>query len=143
MVLIMCFFLQGHGASTGTTDIEDIITSVGAILRLLDDLDATQGEKQDGNDASYVEYYIKENQGVSLSDGKQHVINMVSEQWKLLNKQCLSPTSIPASFRKACLNITRMVPMMYNYSDTHCLPILQKQIMSMFSTINVDSAQLL
>lgn len=42
MVLITCFFLLGHGAFTGTTDIEEIITSVGAILRLLDDLDATQ-----------------------------------------------------------------------------------------------------
>nr|GMC89873.1 (3S,6E)-nerolidol synthase 1-like [Ipomoea batatas] len=142
MVLIMCFFLLGHGASTGTTDIQDIVTLVGAILRLLDDLDATQGEKQDGNDASYVEYYVKENHDVSLSDGKQYVINMVSEQWKLLNKQCLSPTPIPTSFRKACLNIARMVPMMYNYSDTHCLPILQKQIMSMFSIINGESAGL-
>ncbi|XP_019171836.1 PREDICTED: (3S,6E)-nerolidol synthase 1-like isoform X2 [Ipomoea nil] len=116
MALIASFLVLGHDASNGTTDIEEMITSVGAILRLLDDLDATQGEKQDGNDASYVEYYVKENHGVSLSDGKQRVINMVSEQWKLLNKQCLSPTPIPTSFRKACLNVARMVPMMYNYS---------------------------
>ncbi|XP_031126998.1 (3S,6E)-nerolidol synthase 1-like [Ipomoea triloba] len=142
MVLITCFFLLGHGAFAGTTDIEDMIISVGAILRLLDDLDATQGEKQDGNDASYVEYYVKEHEGLSISDGKQCIINMVSEQWKLINKQCLSPTPIPASFRKSCLNIARMVPMMYNYSDTHCLPILQKQIMSMFSTINGESIRL-
>nr|GMC83783.1 (3S,6E)-nerolidol synthase 1-like [Ipomoea batatas] len=142
MVLITCFFLLGHGAFAGTTDIEDMITSVGAILRLLDDLDATQGEKQDGNDASYAEYYVKEHEGLSISDGKQRIINMVSEQWKLINKQCLSPTPIPASFRKSCLNIARMVPMMYNYCDAHCLPILQKQIMSMFSTVNGESIRL-
>ncbi|XP_019171834.1 PREDICTED: (3S,6E)-nerolidol synthase 1-like isoform X2 [Ipomoea nil] len=142
MVLSIWFFLLGHGASTETTDIEDIITSVGAVLRLLDDLEATQGEKQDGNDASYVEYYVKENQGVSLSDGRQRVMNMVSEQWKLLNKQCLSPTPIPTFFRKTCLNVARMVPMMYNYSDTHYLPVLHKQIMTMFSTINGESAGL-
>nr|GMC78739.1 (3S,6E)-nerolidol synthase 1-like [Ipomoea batatas] len=112
----------GHDASTRTIDIiEDIITSVGAILRLLDDFEAAQGEKQEENDASYVEYYIKEHQGLSLSDGKQHVMNMVSEQWKLINKQCRSPTPIPVSFRKACLNIARMVPMMYNSSDNHIL----------------------
>nr|GMC83771.1 (3S,6E)-nerolidol synthase 1-like [Ipomoea batatas] len=122
MALIASFLVLGHGASPRTIDIiEDIITLVGSILRLLDDLEAAQGEKQEENDASYVEYYIEEHQGLSLSDGKQHVMNMVSEQWKLINKQCLSPTPIPASFRKACLNIARMVPMMYNSSDNHIL----------------------
>lgn len=56
MVLIMCFFLLGHGASTGTTDIQDIITSVGAILRLLDDLDATQVKLFACNYRTYIRY---------------------------------------------------------------------------------------
>nr|GMC83779.1 (3S,6E)-nerolidol synthase 1-like [Ipomoea batatas] len=81
MVLTNLFFLLGYGESTGTTDIEGIISSVAAILRLLDDLGTAEDEGQEGNDGSYMEYYMKEQQGWSLSDGRQHVLdkNLYSE----------------------------------------------------------------
>nr|GMC83781.1 (3S,6E)-nerolidol synthase 1-like [Ipomoea batatas] len=133
MVLTNLFFLLGYGESTGTSDIEDIISSVAAILRLLDDLGTEEDEEQEGNDGSYMEYYMKEQQGWSLSDGRQHVLDKVSKEWKLLNKHCLSPTTIPTSFKTACLNVARLVPMMYAYNDNHRLPVLEEHVKFMFS----------
>ncbi|XP_031128739.1 (3S,6E)-nerolidol synthase 1-like [Ipomoea triloba] len=138
MVLTNLFFLLGYGESTGTRDIEDIISSVAAILRLLDDLGTAKDEEQEGKDGSYVEYYIKEQQDWSLGDGRQHVIDMVSQQWKLLNKHCISPTPIPTPFRTACLNAARLVPMMYTYNDKHRLPVLEEHVKFMFSNIMED-----
>nr|GME14304.1 (3S,6E)-nerolidol synthase 1-like [Ipomoea batatas] len=135
MVLTNLFFLLGYGESTGTTDIEGIISSVAAILRLLDDLGTAEDEGQEGNDGSYMEYYMKEQQGWSLSDGRQHVLDKVSKEWKLLNKHCLSPTTIPTSFKTACLNVARLVPMMYAYNDNHRLPVLEEYVKFMFSNI--------
>ncbi|XP_031128625.1 (3S,6E)-nerolidol synthase 1-like [Ipomoea triloba] len=133
MVLTNLFFLLGYGESTGTTDVEGIISSVAAILRLLDDLGTAEDEEQEGNDGSYMEYYMKEQQGWSLSDGRQHVLDKVSKEWKLLNKHCLSPTTIPTSFKTACLNVARLVPMMYAYNDNHRLPVLEEHVKFMFS----------
>ncbi|XP_031127000.1 (3S,6E)-nerolidol synthase 1-like [Ipomoea triloba] len=138
MVLTNLFFLLGYGESTGTTDIEGIISSVAAILRLLDDLGTAKDEEQEGKDGSYMEYYMKEQQGWSLSDGRQHVLDKVSQQWKLLNKHCLSSTTIPTSFKTACLNVARLVPMMYTYDDNHRLPVLEEHVKFMFSNIKED-----
>nr|GMD59532.1 (3S,6E)-nerolidol synthase 1-like [Ipomoea batatas] len=138
MVLTNLYFLLGYGESTGTTDIEGIISSVAAILRLLDDLGTAKDEEQEGKDGSYIEYYIKEQQDWSLGDGRQHVMDMVSQQWKLLNKHCISPTPIPTPFRTACLNAARLVPMMYTYNDNHRLPVLEEHVKFMFSNIRED-----
>ncbi|CAH9114226.1 unnamed protein product [Cuscuta epithymum] len=137
LIATTAFFMLGHGGAeepTGTEAIQPIVTSLAAILRLLDDLDATLGEKQDGKDASYLEYYLREHPGMSLDDGREMVMNMVTEQWKLVNRECLFSTTIPFSFRQSCLTGARMIPMMYNYNDRQCLPILHRQIMSMLST---------
>ncbi|CAH9112208.1 unnamed protein product [Cuscuta europaea] len=139
LIATTAFFMLGHGGAgdpTGTKAIQPILTSIAAILRLLDDLDATLGEKQHGKDASYVEYYLREHPGMSMDDGREMVTNMVSEQWKLVNRECLFSTTIPFLFRQSCLNVARMIPMMYNYDDRQCLPILRRQIMSMLSTCN-------
>nr|GMC89883.1 (3S,6E)-nerolidol synthase 1-like [Ipomoea batatas] len=135
MVLTNLFFLFGYGEFIGTIDIEGIISSVATILRLLDDLGTAKDEEQEGKDGSYMEYYMKEQEGGSLSDGRQHVLDKVSLQWKLLNKHCLSPNTILTSFKTACLNAARLIPMMYTYDDNHRLPILEEHVKFMFSNI--------
>lgn len=44
------------------------------------------------------------------------------------------------TFQKACLNVARIVPMMYVYiyDENHCLPVLEEHIDSIFCDINVD-----
>ncbi|XP_060195345.1 (3S,6E)-nerolidol synthase 1-like [Lycium barbarum] len=138
MVLINLYFLLGHAATKDSSssdvfaDIEGIISSIAQILRLLDDLGNAEDEQQEGQDGSYVEYLMEEEQGLTYEDARQHVLDMVSNAWKDVNKQCLTPSAIPLSFQKACLNVARMVPMMYIYDENHCLPVLEKHIKSIF-----------
>ncbi|KAA8515440.1 hypothetical protein F0562_018949 [Nyssa sinensis] len=136
VVLIHIFFLLGHGTTKETANLvneitQGIISSVAKILRLWDDLGDAKDENQDGHDGSYIEYYMKEHQGLSVKVAKQHVNGMISDSWKCLNQGCISPNPLSASFIKACLNAARMVPLMYNYDDNHQLPLLQDHIKSM------------
>ncbi|KAK4361002.1 hypothetical protein RND71_019954 [Anisodus tanguticus] len=144
MVLINLYFLLGHGATKDSSssdvlaNIEGIISSIAQILRLLDDLGNAEDEQQEGKDGSYVEY-LMEQQGLTNENARRHVLDMVSNTWNDVNKQCLSPSAIPLSFQKACLCVARMVPMMYIYDENHCLPVLEEYIKSIFSDIDGDS----
>lgn len=53
----------------------------------------------------------------SVEDAQRHVIKMISNTWKKLNKDCFTPYLFPASFIKASLNAARMVPMIYIYDN--------------------------
>ncbi|XP_060195346.1 (3S,6E)-nerolidol synthase 1-like [Lycium barbarum] len=114
MVLINLYFLLGHEATKDSSssdvfaNIEGIISSIAQILRLLDDLGNAEHKQQEGHDGSYVEYLMEEQQGLTNEDARKHVLDMVSNTWKDVNKQCLSPSAIPLSFQKACLNVARM-----------------------------------
>ncbi|GJR28711.1 retrotransposon protein, putative, ty1-copia subclass [Tanacetum coccineum] len=44
---------------------------------------------QDGNDGSYVTYYMKENADCSIQKAHEHVMEMISDTWKQLNAECL------------------------------------------------------
>ncbi|CAK9141037.1 unnamed protein product [Ilex paraguariensis] len=130
VVLVHLFFLLGHGRDKESEclvkDNPGLIISVATILRLWDDLGSAKDENQDGYDGSYVEYYMKEHQSSSVETAREHVINKISDAWKSLNKECLSPNPFSATFKKASLNLARMVPLMYNYDDNHQLPGLEE-----------------
>uniref|UniRef100_A0A2N9GEC0 Terpene synthase N-terminal domain-containing protein n=1 Tax=Fagus sylvatica TaxID=28930 RepID=A0A2N9GEC0_FAGSY len=135
VVLVHMFFLLGEGISKETVDLLDnnpsMISSIATILRLWDDLGSAQDENQNGHDGSYIECYRKEHQGCSVEGAQSHVIQMISNAWNCLNKNCLTPNPFPASFIKASLNAARMVPLMYSYDDKHCLPSLEKHMKSL------------
>uniref|UniRef100_A0A2N9FHJ4 Terpene synthase N-terminal domain-containing protein n=1 Tax=Fagus sylvatica TaxID=28930 RepID=A0A2N9FHJ4_FAGSY len=126
---------SGEGISKETVDLLDnnpsMISSIATILRLWDDLGSAQDENQNGHDGSYIECYRKEHQGCSVEGAQSHVIQMISNAWNCLNKNCLTPNPFPASFIKASLNAARMVPLMYSYDDKHCLPSLEKHMKSL------------
>ncbi|CAI9279801.1 unnamed protein product [Lactuca saligna] len=136
VVTVHMFFLLGcatnEDSATIIKDNPGITFCLAKILRLWDDLGSTKDENQDGHDGSYVIYYMKENEGCSLQDAKGYVMSMISNIWKQLNKECLAPNKFSAPFIKACLNLARMVPMMYNYDENHSLPLLNDYINSMF-----------
>ena len=90
-----------------------------------------QDENQDGHDGSYVECYLKEHRGSSVENARQIVAHMISDMWKRLNKECLSPNPFSTSFTKGSLNIARMVPLMYSYDDQQCLPGLEEHMKSL------------
>ncbi|GAB4831040.1 hypothetical protein Ancab_005054 [Ancistrocladus abbreviatus] len=87
-----------------------------------------QDENQDGKDGSFVECYMEEHGGSSVASAREHVTHMISDTWKSLNKDYLSPYPFPLTFRKTCLNLARMVPLMYCYDDKHCHPTLEKHM---------------
>nr|QWQ79586.1 TPS28 [Juglans sigillata] len=134
VVLVHSFFLLGQRITEETEDLVEnmpgIISSPATILRLWDDLGSAMDESQDGRDGSYIEYYMKEHQDCSIKDAREKVVNMISDAWKRLNKECLSPNPFPATFTKASLNIARMVPLLYNYDENHGLPSLEEHVKS-------------
>ncbi|CAK7350843.1 unnamed protein product [Dovyalis caffra] len=135
VVLVHIFFLLGQGISKEKVELIDhnpgIISSTATILRLWDDLGSAKDENQDGNDGSYVECYMKEHKGSAFEDAQNRVLHMISEAWKQLNEECLSPNPFSATFSKASLNIARMVPVMYNYDGNHRLPNLEEHMKSL------------
>ncbi|XP_071722263.1 (3S,6E)-nerolidol synthase 1-like [Rutidosis leptorrhynchoides] len=132
VVLVHAFFLLGQDINIDNVKVIDnnpgIISSTATILRLWDDLGSSQDENQDGNDGSYAECYMRENNGASIEDARNEISNMIEDAWKQLNEECLSPNPFPKPFIRASLNIARMVPLMYSYDDNHCLPRLQEYI---------------
>ncbi|KAL6333221.1 hypothetical protein AAG906_028404 [Vitis piasezkii] len=148
VVLVHMFFLLGHGITKRNVGIVDdfrgIISFAATILRLWDDLGSakdsqigndilsswlatnigiytSQDENQDGHDGSYIECYMKEHPGTPIENARCH----------LLNQQCLAPNPFSTCFTKACLNVARMVPLMYSYDDNQCLPSLEEHMKSL------------
>ncbi|KAL2495302.1 S-(+)-linalool synthase [Forsythia ovata] len=136
VVLVHLFFLLGINGKMGgafqVDDISELISSVAVILRLWDDFGSAKDEQQDGNDGSYIECYMKENPGSTIEIAREHVVDMISSEWKRLNKECfrLNQNSSMSSFIKASLNLARMVPLMYSYDDNQQLPVLEEYVNS-------------
>ncbi|KAK3431802.1 hypothetical protein EUGRSUZ_E03598 [Eucalyptus grandis] len=138
LVLAHLFFLMGQNIANQSMDskkeevpLPNTIFLVAEILRLWDDLGCAQDENQNGYDGSYVECYLRENQGSSYQSARKHVMELISKSWKLLNKECLSPCPFSAPFLEACVNAAKMVSLMYNYEDKHGLGLLQDHMKSL------------
>ncbi|KAK9949311.1 hypothetical protein M0R45_004843 [Rubus argutus] len=135
VVLVHIFFLLGQNITKESVELLDetpaIISSTAAILRLWDDLGSAKDENQVGNDGSYVRCYLEEHPGCSIEEAQERTINMISDEWKHLNKELLSPNPFSESFTTASLNLARMVPLMYSYNDNQGLPLLEEYMKSM------------
>ncbi|KAK2644289.1 hypothetical protein Ddye_019484 [Dipteronia dyeriana] len=134
--LVHIFFLLGKNITEENVELIDshpgLISSTATILRLWDDLGSAKDENQEGKDGSYIHYYMMENLDTTTAEcGRNHAIDKISNAWKSLNKECLSPNSFSATFTRACLNLARMVPLMYGYDENKRLPILEDYIKSL------------
>lgn len=142
VVLVHIFFLLDQNKTKDIVELLNdtpaIISSTAAILRLWDDLGSAKDENQDGNDGSYVRCYLEEHQGCSIEEAHEKTLNMISDAWKHLNKELLSPNPFPATFTTASLNLARMVPLMYSYDDNQGLPSLKEYMKSMlYETVSM------
>nr|AIC76501.1 terpene synthase [Prunus campanulata] len=135
VVMVHIFFLLGQGITKQSVELLNetpaIISSAAAILRLWDDLGSAADENQDGHDGSYIWCYLNEHQGCSIEDAQEITINLISKEWKRLNKELVSPNPFPVAFTNASLNLARMVPLMYSYDQNQCLPSLKEYMRSM------------
>ncbi|KAK1385150.1 Nerolidol synthesis [Heracleum sosnowskyi] len=136
VVLVHLFFLIGDGSTKEKAELmisnPSILSYPAAILRLWDDLGSAKDENQKGHDGSYIACYMKEHQEASVETARKHVQNMISDTWKCLNKESLSPNPYSKTFINGCLNLVRMVPLMYSYDDNQSLPLLEEYIKGMF-----------
>ena len=86
-----------------------------------------QDENQEGYDGSYIDYYMKENPEISVDSAQQRVNHMISDAWKRLNQESLSPNNpFPETFIQASQNMARFVPVLYGYDENQNLPTLEK-----------------
>ncbi|XP_028805338.1 (3S,6E)-nerolidol synthase 1-like [Neltuma alba] len=106
-----------------------IISFTATILRLWDDLGTAEDENQEGKDGSYMECVMKEMRNKEIA--REVAAAKISEAWKSLNREFIMDSSFSSSFKKASLNLARMVPLMYSYDHNKCLPILEAQLKSL------------
>ena len=91
-------------------------------------------------DGSYLKCYVKEHPRVSEGETQEHLIKMISNAWKCLNQEYISPSNpFSLTFNKICLNGARMVPLMYSYADSkHSQRRLEEHVKSLlFGTSSV------
>ncbi|KAI3676746.1 hypothetical protein L1987_86359 [Smallanthus sonchifolius] len=132
--LVHMFFLLGDGANKESANLIDnnheIVSSVSKILRLSDDLESEEDENQDGHDGSYVKCFMMEHEYSSAKTAREYVKKMISDVWKCLNKECLSPSPFSENFLKGSLNLARFVPSMYSYSHNNSFDLVEEYIRS-------------
>lgn len=58
---------------------------------------------------------MRENEDVGIEEARNCVLKKICDAWKCLNNECLYPNMFSLSFGRACINIARMVPLMYSY----------------------------
>ncbi|RYQ82286.1 hypothetical protein Ahy_B10g100880 isoform B [Arachis hypogaea] len=136
VVLVHAFFLLHqnitHKSLAIFDDFPNIIYSVAKILRLSDDLEGYKNKNETGFDGSYIECYMREHQEVSAEDAQKHVEELISMEWKRLNRQVVLSTDhqFSSSYTKFCLNAARMVPLMYHYRTNPSLSNLHQYVKS-------------
>lgn len=70
--------------------------------------------------------------------GKEEVVKefykRIEEAWKDINKECLMPTAVPMPLLIRCLNLTRILDVVYKTADGYTYPekVLKDQIISLF-----------
>lgn len=65
----------------------------------------------------YLYYHTKEHSDCDAEAAKKHVINKISDAWKILNREPLSSNPFSSTIKRASLNLARMVPLMSDYDD--------------------------
>ncbi|KDP42341.1 hypothetical protein JCGZ_02814 [Jatropha curcas] len=134
VVLVHIFFLLGEALTMETINLVDddpaVISSVASIFRLSHGLNNTKDE--DGiSGFTYKKCYMRQYPLSSFQEAKKHSMEMISDAWKELNKQCLSPNPFSPSFIRAALNCARLASLIYGFNDNHNLPRLQENIKSL------------
>lgn len=55
--------------------------------------------------------------GTSEEDARNHIKELISYSWKMLNQEILSNNSLPKSLVKMCLNMARTAQFIFQHGD--------------------------
>nr|UTE11663.1 terpene synthase 2 [Cymbopogon martinii] len=121
------FIMLGCDQSTETLidHLPMVISCPAKILRLWDDMGSAKDEAQEGIDGSYKDFYLMENPRCSSKDAEAHMRSLIAREWEELNRECLCRRTFSSNFTMTCLNITRMISVMYSYNKEHRLIVLE------------------
>ncbi|XP_021987716.1 (3S,6E)-nerolidol synthase 1 [Helianthus annuus] len=132
--LVHMFFLLGDGNTEEKANLIDnnheIVSSVSNIFRISNDLQYEKDENQEGHDGSYFKYLLMEHEFNSTEIAHEYVKKIISDTWKCLNKECLSPNPFSEKFLKGCINLARLAPLMYGYNNKNSSDLIEKYIRS-------------
>ncbi|KAJ1277606.1 hypothetical protein BS78_04G016700 [Paspalum vaginatum] len=131
LTLAHTLVLLGHDrdqVNEALTDdhIPSVISCPAKILRLWDDLGSAKDESQEGADGSYRDFYLMENPRCSPGDAEAHMRSLIAREWEELNRECFCRRTFSSAFTQACLNIARMVSVMYSYDKEQRLLVLEE-----------------
>ncbi|XP_040247668.1 (-)-germacrene D synthase-like isoform X2 [Aegilops tauschii subsp. strangulata] len=93
-----------------------IIENAAMVSRLMDDISGHECEKERSNVATAVDCYIKEH-GVTVDQAKEALGGLVEEQWRSINEEFLSNTTVPVEVLTRVVNLARVMDCMYKNLD--------------------------
>lgn len=64
-------------------------------------------QSQGGHDGCYLDYHMKEREGISFESAIDHVKNMISGEWKKMNRECVA-RKFTQDVRMVSLNLARL-----------------------------------
>ncbi|KAK7829870.1 (-)-germacrene d synthase [Quercus suber] len=95
-----------------------IITASSVIGRLMDDMKSHKFEQERGHAPSAVECYMKQH-GISEQVVHDEFNRQVANAWKDINEECIRPTVVPMPLLMRCLNLTRVLDIIYKEGDNY------------------------
>uniref|UniRef100_A0A0D9ZGD2 Terpene synthase N-terminal domain-containing protein n=2 Tax=Oryza glumipatula TaxID=40148 RepID=A0A0D9ZGD2_9ORYZ len=102
-----------------------IIENSAMITRLMDDIAGHEYEKERSGIPTTVECYMKEH-GVTIQDAKKALWCLVEDEWRSINQEFLSNTTVPVPLLTRVINLARAMETMYKtiIGYTHCSSII-------------------
>ncbi|KAL6012551.1 hypothetical protein ACLOJK_003040 [Asimina triloba] len=107
---------------------EKLISLMGLIFRLSDDLATSKEEMERGDVAKSIQCYMHEAK-VSEEIAREHVKHLIDDAWKELNEEyCLKSSHLHRSFVNAVINVARGGSFLYNHGDGFGRPSLEADL---------------
>ncbi|KAM7486335.1 hypothetical protein LguiA_002344 [Lonicera macranthoides] len=93
-----------------------IVKASSVIGRLADDMVGHEFEQERGHVASAVECYMKQH-SVTKEETFIEFNKRITNAWKDMNQECISPTAVPMALLERVLNLARVINLVYKDED--------------------------
>ncbi|KAM7486349.1 hypothetical protein LguiA_002358 [Lonicera macranthoides] len=93
-----------------------IVKASSVICRLTDDMVGHEFEQERGHLASTVECYMKQH-SVTKEEVFVEFNRRITNAWKDMNQECISPTAMPMALLERVLNLAHVINLMYKDED--------------------------
>ncbi|KAK1293136.1 hypothetical protein QJS10_CPB17g00586 [Acorus calamus] len=94
----------------------DLIRLASMIFRLRNDLATSKAEIEKGDVATSIYCYMHET-GVSEVVAREHILCLIDQMWKKLNKMGCTPSPFPQTYIDVVFDLARMSECFYHYGD--------------------------